>query len=922
MYLDALGRTFYSIADNGVQGSYATHTELDILGKPLSVTDARGHVVMSTVYNALSVPCKTESMDAGERKTLLAVDGLPVLGFDSRSHRLRNEYDALRRPTNQWLSESGAAEKLVGKTIYGESATSPEAYNLRGKLWKSYDQSGLVVNTSYDFKGNLLESTRQFTQVYNATIDWNIAEPDTLLESETFTTITAYDALNRAISIKTPHNANIPASEVLPSYNEASLLERVDVKLRGAITATNFVNNIDYNAKGQRERIQYGNGSTTGYTYDEKTFRLKRLLTTRNNGADTLQDLNYTYDPVGNITQIDDNAQQTIYFNGSVVSPSQKFEYDALYRLLKSTGREHISINASSEPEAEGYNPAQISPQDGSAMRNYVREWQYDSVGNILSLIHNANGNAWTRSYDYASDSNRVNSTTVGQTTVNYTYNAHGSMISMPHLQGMQWDFAEKLSHITRGTIEAYYNYDGGGQRVRKVVEKNGIVETRLYLGGFEIWRKSVNGVLETERETLHVMDDKKRVAIVETLTIDNAIAVANPVPVQRYQLDNHLASASLELDDSANIVSYEEYYPYGETSYQAGRTASEVSQKRYRYTGKEKDEESGLYYHGARYYACWLGRWTASDPAGLVDGVNLYMYVRGNPVRLSDNDGKRSGPSPDHDVLGQLTGGPIDSTCTFNCGRSINEESFSGGKDPQIESTRKQTQSVKSKDEEQIEFNSKKGYKETVEELTEIINAIGQNDLTIEQKKIIADIPNPHIFLLLAKDAYTRGREYLSDPRNRAQVEGFAQLRMETKRDPKHNEFYITGHTGKIKNLNPKIGVISDGGQKSVKPQYDPQDIVLFHSHPDESPLSFNGLFVELDGKEYFQGRGGDLGASAASGKSIFAITPSGDIYYTTPELAWFGITHSGKSSKFFGTGKLGQVYLGNIKQYIRSKK
>ena len=527
-----------------------------------------------------------------------------------------------------------------GKTIYGESATSPEAHHLRGKLWKSYDQSGLVVNTSYDFKGNLLESTRQFTQVYNATIDWNIAEPDTLLESETFTTITAYDALNRAISIKTPHNANIPASEVLPSYNEASLLERVDVKLRGAITSTNFVNNIDYNAKGQRERIQYGNASTTGYTYDEKTFRLKRLLTTRNNGADTLQDLNYTYDPVGNITQIDDNAQQTIYFNGSVVSPTQKFEYDALYRLTKATGREHVSINASSEPEAEGYNPAQISPQDGSAMRNYVREWQYDSVGNILSLIHNANGNAWTRSYDYASDSNRLNSTTVGQTTVNYTYNAHGSMTSMPHLQGMQWDFAERLSHITRGTTEAYYNYDGSGQRIRKVVEKNGIVETRLYLGGFEIWRKSVNGVLETERETLHVMDDTKRVAMVETKTVDTGVAVANPVPVLRYQLDNHLGSASLELDETANVISYEEYYPYGETSYRAGRTASEVSQKRYRYTGKEKDEESGLYYHGARYYACWLGRWTAADPIGVGDGVNLYMYVNGNPVSGVDPSG------------------------------------------------------------------------------------------------------------------------------------------------------------------------------------------------------------------------------------------------------------------------------------------
>ena len=471
----------------------------------------------------------------------------------------------------------------------------------------------------------------------------NVADPDSLLEAETFTTVTAYDALNRATSIRTPHNANIPASEILPAYNEASLLESVNVKLRGAATATNFVQNIDYDAKGLRERIRYGNGSTTGYTYDGKTFRLKRLLTTRNNGADVLQDLNYTYDAVGNITQIDDNAQQTMFFNGSVVSPSQKFEYDALYRLVKATGREHVSVNADGEPEAEGYNAAQISPQDGSAMRNYSREWEYDSVGNILSIIHDANGNAWTRTNAYAADSNRLVGTKVGGTTASFAYNAHGSMTSMPHLSAMDWDFSERLCHITRGTTEAYYNYDGNGIRTRKVVEKNGIVETRLYLGGFEIWRKTVNGTLETERETLHVMDDQRRIALVETLTLENGNRVANPAPVQRYQLDNHLGSASLELDESANIISYEEYYPYGDTSYRAGRSASEVSQKRYRYTGKEKDEESGLYYHGARYYACWLGRWTAADPTWLADGINLYAYVNGNPVSGVDPSGTQT---------------------------------------------------------------------------------------------------------------------------------------------------------------------------------------------------------------------------------------------------------------------------------------
>ncbi|MDR2970434.1 MAG: RHS repeat-associated core domain-containing protein [Bacteroidales bacterium] len=220
--------------------------------------------------------------------------------------------------------------------------------------------------------------------------------------------------------------------------------------------------------------------------------------------------------------------------------------------------------------------------------------------------------------------------------------NEHGSMASMPHLQEMEWDFAERLSHITKGTTEAYYNYDGGGERVRKVVEKGGVVETRLYLGGFEIFRKKVGDSLELERETLHIMDDTRRIALVETLIVNNGMPINNPVSVQRYQLSNNIESATLELDENANIISYEEYYSYGDTSYQAGRSASEVSQKRYRYTGKEKDEESELYYHGARYYACWLGRWTAVDPAGLVDGVNLYMYCRGDPIIFNDPSGNR----------------------------------------------------------------------------------------------------------------------------------------------------------------------------------------------------------------------------------------------------------------------------------------
>ncbi|MCI5223449.1 MAG: RHS repeat-associated core domain-containing protein, partial [Candidatus Electrothrix sp. AR4] len=115
--------------------------------------------------------------------------------------------------------------------------------------------------------------------------------------------------------------------------------------------------------------------------------------------------------------------------------------------------------------------------------------------------------------------------------------------------------------------------------------------------------------------------------------------------PLVRYQLGNHLGSASLELDGKGALISYEEYHPYGTTAFQLH--SSEVSRKRYRYTGMERDEETGLNYHGARYYALWLGRWCSCDPIGIGDGVNVYGYVGGNPLGLSDLQGtQRKDPS------------------------------------------------------------------------------------------------------------------------------------------------------------------------------------------------------------------------------------------------------------------------------------
>jgi len=142
-------------------------------------------------------------------------------------------------------------------------------------------------------------------------------------------------------------------------------------------------------------------------------------------------------------------------------------------------------------------------------------------------------------------------------------------------------------------------------------------------------------------------MDDQSRIAIVHNWTLDTAEReVTSQADIGenkiRYQYGNHLGSASLELDTLGNLISYEEYFPYGGTSFTAGKSQKEVKLKEYRYTGKERDDFTGLYYYGARYYAPWLGRWMSADPSGPQDGLNLYEYVSSNPILYHDPDGRK----------------------------------------------------------------------------------------------------------------------------------------------------------------------------------------------------------------------------------------------------------------------------------------
>ncbi|HKY40899.1 MAG TPA: RHS repeat-associated core domain-containing protein, partial [Polyangiaceae bacterium] len=674
-HLDSLGRAFLVQADNGPDPAtpagphrlYDTRTQLDIEGNVLAITDARGVPVIQQRFDVLQRRLRIDSPDAGARLAIADVAGKPLRAWDSRSQITRARYDALQRPTHLYVAQ-GATERLLLRTVFGEALdppgiptpTSPaQTLNLRGRPYLAFDCAGLVTSGSFDFKGNLLRASRRLAVDYTSEPDWSAGQDLTtpaavlaavaaLLETEPFDASSSYDALNRVTTHTTPDG-----SVTRPVYNEANLLESLFARVRGAPEQP-VITNLDYNARGQRVLCAYANGTATSYSYDPKTFRLTELQTLR--GAAKLQHLVYTFDPVGNIVALRDQADPGPLFAGPApVSGDGLYEYDPLYRLLGATGREHPATQPidTDPPLGTGLPHA----NDLQALLAYSETYVYDPVGNIQQMAHVAGPSGslgWTRNYQYATGSNRLLKTSVPGSPLDlsetYTYDAHGSITSMPHLAVLDWDYADRLKHTQKGAgagaQHTYFTYDAAGQRVRKVYQHSGLIEERIYLGGYEVYRRHTSGTVTStpneERQTLHVMDDQRRVAMAETKTRDAGATVPTPTTRWRFQLDNHLGSAMLELDIAGGVISYEEYHPYGSTAFHAADGNAEVSAKRYRYTGKEKDDETGLYYHGVRYYAPWLGRWTAADPIGIDGGLNVFVYAAGCPILLTDPTGHR----------------------------------------------------------------------------------------------------------------------------------------------------------------------------------------------------------------------------------------------------------------------------------------
>ncbi|MFZ3184809.1 MAG: hypothetical protein WA173_11790, partial [Pseudomonas sp.] len=518
---------------------------------------------------------RTDSADAGSRWQLNDIEGRPIWQRDARGTEQRYHYDAAGRVVER-LENTRSQERWT----YGENTADPQRRNLRGQVAERTDPAGTLSYTEcgYSLQGRPWQQTRH-------------------LDDQQYTTRWRYDAQSRPL-----RQTDAKGHRQYSVYDVAGRLQSSTLVVNGGTDQSRtVVADTLYNAAGKKLRVTFGNGVITRYDYEPQTQRLTGITSTRP-GKPPLQRLRYQYDPAGNLLQITDEAQPVRYFRNQKTDGTKTFRYDSLYQLIEATGRENATAIDS------GNDDIQITSLDAEYV-NYTRAYDYDAGGNLLKTRH-CGATSYTRQLTIAATSNRaISGANLAGDDIDEHFDACGNPKQLDSGQTLQWNGLSQLASIT--TIARadsddgeVYLYDGDGQRLRKtnrslasIRSSNRInIQDTLYLPGLELRNSGA--------EQLQVINAGSARVLYWTAgkpdDIDN--------PQLRYQLDAPTGSSQIELDDQADIITQEDYYPYGGTAVRSGRTTSEVDYKTQRYGGHERDT-SGLYCDGAGYYQPWLGR-------------------------------------------------------------------------------------------------------------------------------------------------------------------------------------------------------------------------------------------------------------------------------------------------------------------------
>ncbi len=655
---DSIGNAFLNIevlynTENNTVELYKTKIEYNLIGKPLSLQDPRfvemeERLSLNKKVNTLFIYDKPgrmlyeKSVDSGEKIRLYDIFGNMVHIWNSQKYHFVYEYDCWSRIISKSI-EGGNKETNISqlatyeKMEYGEFLTDAKKFLQKGKLVTSYHQSGITHFNIYDIQGMCLNFDEDLYTV-NALQDpaellaIRDLQNESLIKNmpkETYNKKRYYNSLQNLI-----YEKDFDGSIINHTYNSANQTNHIiyypfeDGKFKDGII---IIHKALYRATGQKERVEYGNEVNVKFDYEKNTQRLKSIDAKHNKTGAVLQKIQYYYDAVGNILKMDDQSYQVLFnTNLPEILPAQECSYDTLYRLKKATGK---YLKKQDETPVTLFFKDK-NPKDELGL--YQEDYLYDKGSNLIRKNHvntaDAEKKDWTKLYPIDDGSNRLK---------NLNYDFSGNQEALENKTVLKWNYLDQLICATKTEedkiTEEYYYYNTQGLRVRKITKLISLdrkqvldIQERLYFGNFECKRKMFNNVITNEERTLRITDGK---IVVAHYHHKNQISDTELI----YQLTNHLRSVTIQTDHYGELLTYEEFEPYGETSFIIGKDKKQIDKKEYRYSSKEKDEATGLYYYGARYYVTQQGRWLSTDPAGLVDGLNVYRFVKNNPMTYID---------------------------------------------------------------------------------------------------------------------------------------------------------------------------------------------------------------------------------------------------------------------------------------------
>lgn len=531
---------------------------------------------------------------------------------------------------------------------YGSAAQLGQPGNLVGRIIKVSDASG-SEQRAYDKLGQVIEEIKTVASKTQGSSDNS---------PEVWTTRYVYDTWGRL------QQMTYPDGEVLTyAYDSGGLVRAASgVKLG---TTTPYLQRLEYDEFGHRAFARVGNGVETRYSYDPRSLRLSQLA------AGDFQNLRYGYDLVGNITTLSNQVPipAANQFGGPV---EQTFAYDGLYRLTQATGQWQFAPN-----KLETY--ALTLAYD--TIHNLTRKTQSHSVVTPGGSTVPQKKTTYDFAYAYAGRPHAA--TTIGDRA--FSYDPNGNQAGWDDLTSGQhrtiiWDDEDRVNEIRDNGRTTAFVYDDAGQRVIKrgaqgetayvnqfwTVRNRSVATKHIFAGDMRIASKVIPGDANIDPGT---QDPFSRVLAQwwqqraaqgwqGQSTVANPHYPGNAMPdllpednfVYFYHPD-HLSSTSFATAASGDLFEHLEFFPFGETWVSQQTNTQRLP---FLFTGKELDEETGLYYFGARYYDPRTSVWQSADPildryiAGAANGgvyrpanLALYSYSWNNPVALRDPDGK-----------------------------------------------------------------------------------------------------------------------------------------------------------------------------------------------------------------------------------------------------------------------------------------